>query len=46
MIVMTAHSTVDVAVDAMRRGAYDFVAKPFVQVFTALVNKALEKWEL
>ena len=29
VIVMTAHSTVEHALDAMRRGAYDFVAKPF-----------------
>src|SRR4051812_4259155 len=29
VIVMTAHSTVDAALDAMRRGAYDFVTKPF-----------------
>ena len=29
VIVMTAHSTVETAVDAMRRGAYDFVTKPF-----------------
>jgi two-component system response regulator PilR (NtrC family) len=47
VIVMTAHSSVDVAVDAMRRGAYDFVAKPFVpSELSALVTKALEKWTL
>ncbi len=47
VIVMTAHSTVDAAVDAMRSGAYDFVEKPFVpQAIAALVEKALEKSSL
>jgi two-component system response regulator PilR (NtrC family) len=44
VVVMTAHSTVEVAVDAMRRGAYDFIAKPFANSeISALLNKALEK---
>jgi two-component system, NtrC family, response regulator PilR len=44
VVVMTAHSTVEAAVDAMRRGAYDFVTKPFSNdEITALVAKALEK---
>jgi two-component system response regulator PilR (NtrC family) len=44
VVVMTAYSTVEAAVDAMRRGAYDFVAKPFSNAeMTALVAKALEK---
>jgi two-component system response regulator PilR (NtrC family) len=44
VIVMTAHSTVEAAVDAMRRGAYDFVTKPFANAeITALAGKALEK---
>lgn len=29
VIVMTAHGTVDIAVDAMRHGAFDFITKPF-----------------
>ena len=41
---MTAHSTVEAAVDAMRRGAYDFITKPFANAeIAALVSKALEK---
>ena len=44
VIVMTAHSSIELAVDAMRRGAYDFVAKPFAtSELRALVAKALEK---
>nr|WP_275976796.1 sigma-54 dependent transcriptional regulator [Polyangium aurulentum] len=44
VIVMTAHSTVEAALDAMRRGAYDFVTKPFSPAeLTALAQKALEK---
>ena len=47
VILMTAHSSIDAAVDAMRKGAYDFVAKPFVPAeLTALVHKALEKSSL
>jgi two-component system response regulator PilR (NtrC family) len=44
VVVMTAHSTVEAAVDAMRRGAYDFITKPFANAeLTALIGKALEK---
>jgi two-component system response regulator PilR (NtrC family) len=47
VIVMTAHSRVEVAVDAMRRGAYDFIQKPFVHSeLLALAQKAIEKGEL
>ncbi|MEO8875527.1 MAG: sigma-54 dependent transcriptional regulator, partial [Polyangiaceae bacterium] len=44
VIVVTAHSTIETAVDAMRRGAYDFITKPFsTSVVRALAHKALEK---
>jgi two-component system response regulator PilR (NtrC family) len=44
VIVMTAHSTVDTALEAMRRGAYDFVTKPFSPAeIAAVAQKALEK---
>jgi two-component system response regulator PilR (NtrC family) len=44
VILVTAHSTVENAIDAMRSGAYDFVTKPFEpSEMTALVHKALEK---
>ena len=44
VIVMTAHGAVETAIDAMKRGAYDFVTKPFAtSELRALVHKALEK---
>ena len=42
-ILMTAYGTVENAVDAMKRGAYDYLAKPLdLQRLRALVVKALE----
>ncbi|MGH7282897.1 MAG: sigma-54-dependent transcriptional regulator, partial [Polyangiaceae bacterium] len=47
VIVMTAHSTIETAVDAMRRGAYDFITKPFsTSVVRELARKALEKRDI
>ncbi len=44
IIVMTAHSTLETAVSAMKLGAYDFVTKPFSNSeLKALLAKALEK---
>jgi two-component system response regulator PilR (NtrC family) len=44
VIVMTAHSTLEAAIDAMRKGAYDFVTKPFSPAeIAAIAQKALEK---
>jgi two-component system, NtrC family, response regulator PilR len=44
VIVMTAHGGIETAIEAMRRGAYDFVTKPFAtNELRALVHKALEK---
>ncbi|MCG3133199.1 MAG: Alginate biosynthesis transcriptional regulatory protein AlgB [Planctomycetes bacterium] len=42
MVVMTAYASVDRAVEAMRRGAWDFVAKPFTpdQVRQAVARAA------
>ncbi len=43
VILMTAHSAIDSAVEAMRCGAYDFVTKPFSPAHVvALALKALE----
>lgn len=44
VIVITAFSTVEAAIDAMRSGAYDFVTKPFSpKEIAELAKKALEK---
>jgi two-component system response regulator PilR (NtrC family) len=44
VIVMTAFSTVEAALEAMKLGAYDFVTKPFATAeLRVLVEKALEK---
>jgi two-component system, NtrC family, response regulator AtoC len=42
VLMMSAHSTVDVAVEAMKRGAIDFLVKPFpLQQLDAAVERAL-----
>ncbi len=44
VIVITAFSTVESAIEAMRQGAYDFITKPFSPAELAVVaSKALEK---
>ncbi|MBA2321407.1 MAG: sigma-54-dependent Fis family transcriptional regulator [Deltaproteobacteria bacterium] len=47
VVVMTAYGTVETAVEAMKEGAYDFVAKPLkrLELVTAL-RKAAEKRSL
>ncbi len=43
VIVLTAHGTIDAAVEAMRVGAFDYLTKPFSHdQLRASVNKALE----
>ena len=43
VIVMTAYGTIETAVDAMKRGAFDYVLKPFdVQAIELTIRKALE----
>lgn len=47
VIVITGHATIDSAVEAMKNGAYDFVAKPFTpDRLRAIVNRAIEKRKL
>jgi two-component system NtrC family response regulator len=42
IIVITAHGTVETAVDAMRRGAFDFIAKPVdLNLIRQQINKAV-----
>lgn len=47
VIVMTAHGAVEAAIEAMRKGAYDFIVKPFSPShMLAQAEKALEKHTL
>jgi two-component system, NtrC family, response regulator PilR len=47
VIMMTAYTSTAAAVEAMKRGAYDYVSKPFdVDELKILVKKALDKIEL
>ena len=47
VVVMTAFSTVESGVEAMKLGAYDYIQKPFDKdEFLMLVNKALERKNL
>ena len=44
VVVMTAHGTVETAVEAMKEGAYDFVTKPLKRMaIVKTVRKALER---
>ena len=44
IIMSTGFGTIETAVDAMKKGAYDFIQKPFnIDEMAALVEKALEK---
>ncbi len=44
VIVITAHGSTENAVEAMKRGAYDYITKPFkVEEFRLVVRRALEK---
>lgn len=47
VIVITAHGTVETAVDAMRRGAFDFITKPVdLNLIRQQVRKAVEHHRL
>jgi len=47
VILITAHGTVDSAVSALRRGAFDYILKPFDQdEMKLVVNKAIKTLEL
>lgn len=47
LIVLTGHGTIDSAVDAMRKGAYDFLTKPVnLDRLSLLVKRALERREI
>ncbi|MFP3868392.1 MAG: ATP-binding protein [Desulfobacteraceae bacterium] len=47
VIIITGHGTVANAVECMKKGAYDFVTKPFrVDHLTLVVKRAIEKQQL
>src|SRR6202012_3894154 len=47
VVVVTAHGSVNVAVEAMREGAYDFIVKPFApDRLLVTVKNALERRQL
>ena len=47
VIVITAHGTIESAVTAMKRGAFDYVLRPFdIDVLEVTVNRALESSEI
>lgn len=47
VIIITGHGTVDTAVECMKKGAYDFITKPFqIDQFRLVVNRAVEKRKL
>ena len=46
VVMITAHGTVDIAVAAMREGAFDFITKPFEETeLRGIVDKALAQRE-
>jgi DNA-binding NtrC family response regulator len=47
VVFLTAFATVELAVDSMRRGAFDFITKPFVpEVLLATARRAIEHTRL
>ena len=47
VIILTGHGTVHTAVEAMKLGAYDYLAKPFkLEELKAVIDKAYEKRRL
>ncbi|MBN2033021.1 MAG: response regulator [Deltaproteobacteria bacterium] len=47
VIIITGHGTVDTAVACMKKGAYDFITKPFqIDPFLLIIGRAAEKKRL
>ncbi len=47
VIIITGHGTIDTAVECMKKGAYDFITKPFqIDPFLLTVKRAAEKRQL
>lgn len=46
VVMITAHGTIDTAVEAMKRGAFDYVTKPFDQgEFLKIIDRAIRSSE-
>ena len=46
-IIITGYATVELAVQATREGAHDFIAKPFTsELLLQVINRQLERWWL
>ena len=44
VVMMTAFASIDLAVDAIKKGAYDFITKPFEKdTILRVINKGLER---
>ena len=47
VVLMTAYASAETAVEAMKKGAYDYISKPFnVEDLQLMVKNAIEKKEL
>ena len=47
VVLLTAFATIELAVESMRRGAFDFITKPFVsEVLLACIQRAVEHTRL
>jgi two-component system response regulator HydG len=47
VVFLTAFATIELAVESMRRGAFDFITKPFVpEVVLAATQRAIERTQL
>jgi signal transduction histidine kinase len=47
VIIITGHGTIDTAVECMKKGAYDFITKPFqIDQFLLTIKRAAEKRRL
>ncbi len=47
VVIITGHGTIDTAVECMKKGAYDFITKPFqIDQFLLTITRAAEKRKL
>ena len=47
VIIITGHGTIDTAIECMRKGAYDFITKPFdIERLLLTIERAVEKRRL